>query len=66
MVQVPNMPDRTEWPLNGQSLSISLPITDPVSHSKSKLRAYIVICNCETSTPITLLLWCVAIAILCT
>ena len=28
-VQVPAMPDKPEWRLNGQQLTITLPITDP-------------------------------------
>ncbi|XP_019853715.1 PREDICTED: splicing factor 3A subunit 1-like [Amphimedon queenslandica] len=36
-VLVPNVGERSEWPLNGQNLSISLPITDPVSVIKSKI-----------------------------
>ena len=30
-VQVPNNPERSEWRLHGQVISITLPITDPVS-----------------------------------
>jgi len=30
-VQVPVVPDKPEWKLNGQQLTITLPITDPVS-----------------------------------
>jgi len=30
-VAVPNMPDRAEWRLHGQMITITLPITDPVS-----------------------------------
>lgn len=33
-VLVPNVGERSEWPLNGQNLSISLPITDPVSNTQ--------------------------------
>ncbi|XP_070565002.1 splicing factor 3A subunit 1-like [Ptychodera flava] len=36
-VQVPNLPDKPEWKLSGQSLSITLPITDQVSVIKAKL-----------------------------
>ena len=31
-VQVPAMPDKPEWKLLGQQLTITLPITDPVSY----------------------------------
>ena len=30
-VLIPNMPDRPEWNLNGRMVTITLPITDPVS-----------------------------------
>ena len=30
-VQAPSVPDRPEWKLAGQIISITLPITDPVS-----------------------------------
>lgn len=36
-IQVPNMPDRNEWSLKGQVISITLPITDPVSVIKAKI-----------------------------
>jgi splicing factor 3A subunit 1 len=36
-VLVPHAPDRSEWPLHGQSLSINLPITDSISVIKSKI-----------------------------
>jgi len=36
-VQVPNMLDKSEWKLGGQSFSITLPLTDTVSVIKAKM-----------------------------
>ncbi|XP_041079348.1 splicing factor 3A subunit 1 [Polyodon spathula] len=36
-VQVPNMQDKTEWKLNGQLLTFTLPLTDQVSVIKVKI-----------------------------
>jgi splicing factor 3A subunit 1 len=36
-VQVPNLPDRPEWKMNGQLITMTLPITDPVSVIKAKV-----------------------------
>ena len=30
-VQVPNIPEKTEWKCNGQKIFLTIPITDPVS-----------------------------------
>ncbi|XP_002739067.1 splicing factor 3A subunit 1-like [Saccoglossus kowalevskii] len=36
-VQVPHLPDKPEWKLNGQALTMTLPITDQISVIKAKL-----------------------------
>ncbi|XP_074652831.1 splicing factor 3A subunit 1-like [Tubulanus polymorphus] len=36
-VQIPNMPDKSEWKLTGQMLTLTLPLTDNVSVIKAKL-----------------------------
>lgn len=36
-VQVPNMPDKNEWNLNGQEITIVLPLTDQISVIKAKI-----------------------------
>lgn len=36
-VQVPNMLDKSEWKLGGQSFTITLPLTDTVSVIKAKM-----------------------------
>ena len=36
-VQVPNMLDKSEWKLGGQSFTITLPLTDTVSVIKAKV-----------------------------
>ncbi|XP_064614806.1 splicing factor 3A subunit 1-like [Liolophura sinensis] len=36
-VQVPNLPDKPEWKLNGQMLNFTLPLTDNVSVLKAKV-----------------------------
>ncbi|XP_028399684.1 splicing factor 3A subunit 1-like [Dendronephthya gigantea] len=36
-VQVPDIPDKTEWKCQGQKISLTLPWTDPVSVIKAKL-----------------------------
>lgn len=36
-VMVPNVPDKSEWKLNGQVLNFTLPLTDSVSVIKAKL-----------------------------
>lgn len=36
-VQVPNMMDKSEWKLGGQSFTITLPLTDTVSVIKAKM-----------------------------
>lgn len=37
-VQVPHNPDKPEWRLNGQMVSLNVSLTDPVSALKSKLQ----------------------------
>lgn len=36
-VQVPSMAEKSEWKLNGQQLSLTLPLTDVVSVIKAKI-----------------------------
>ncbi|CAI8032168.1 Splicing factor 3A subunit 1, partial [Geodia barretti] len=36
-VHVPNLPERSEWKMNGQLITMTLPITDPVSVIKAKI-----------------------------
>jgi splicing factor 3A subunit 1 len=37
-VQVPNLADKSEWRLNGQVISITLQLLDPISLLKNKLQ----------------------------
>ncbi|XP_055903860.1 splicing factor 3A subunit 1 [Eupeodes corollae] len=37
-IQIPNMTDKSEWKLNGQTVAISLALTDTVSSLKSKIQ----------------------------
>ncbi|XP_065371099.1 splicing factor 3A subunit 1 isoform X1 [Calliphora vicina] len=37
-VQIPNVLDKSEWKLNGQTIAVSLALTDPVSLLKSKIQ----------------------------
>lgn len=36
-IVLPNMPDKAEWKLGGQTLEITVPLEDPVSVIKAKL-----------------------------
>lgn len=37
-VQIPNVLDKSEWKLNGQTIAVSLLLTDPVTLLKSKIQ----------------------------
>merc|ERR1712025_1185423 len=36
-VVVPNMPDKPEWKLHGQTIAVTLPLSDPISALKARL-----------------------------
>lgn len=37
-MQIPNVLDKSEWKLNGQTIAVSLALSDPVSLLKSKIQ----------------------------